>query len=175
MPRYAKVHHAVRAIYAKAEEAPQNQTNHLSGGMRFLGQWSSCSFFSDSQSREQITPATQTNPLLLTIHQKIKICIVGTLQQTKIAHFAQSHDSDSIACLSCYHKKIETVDRMKSLAQDMSASGARSKRWSLMLPSFTNMDCLEMEKHTRKSGGFPLALSQHATQKIPAIMVVNHG
>ena len=44
--------------------------------------------------------------------------------------------------------------------------------------ALANMDCLEMEKHTRKSGGFLLALSQHATvQKIPAIMAtaMNHG
>lgn len=32
LSHHAEVHHAARAIYAKAEHAPQNQTNHLSGG-----------------------------------------------------------------------------------------------------------------------------------------------
>ncbi len=80
-------------------------------------------FFSDSQSPELILAILATHYYwLLSNKLKIKICSVGTLQQIKIDNFAQWHDSDSIACLTCYHKKIETVDRMVSQAQDISAS-----------------------------------------------------
>ena len=121
MPRYAKVHHAVRAIYAKAEEAPQNQTNHLSGGMSFFGSVILMFFFSDSQSPELITLATQINYWLLI--NKLKVCIVETLQQVwSKPKLITLHSHPTLTCLSCYHKKIETVDRMKSQAQDMSAS-----------------------------------------------------
>ena len=102
MPRYAKVHHAVRAIYAKAEEAPQNQTNHLSGGMSFF--WVShphVLFLGQSVSRTN--NSSNTNQLL-TIDQQIKSLYCGntsaSLEQTKIDNFAQSPDSDLSQLLS---------------------------------------------------------------------------